>query len=89
VIQQVLIELGLGTDPDTDPGEAWPVYSGSEPGGQDAPDNCLTVYDTDPKPDGRSMLDGETWQHYGLQIRIFAHFGRSDRECSSPSRWMW
>ena len=45
------------------------MYVGSEPS---SPDNCITVYDTAPKDDGRSMIDGETFHHYGLQVRVRA-----------------
>ncbi len=67
VIAQVLIDLGVATDP-TD-GLSWPVFVGSEP---TAPDNVLTVYDTDGVQHGRSMIDGEIQEHFGFQVRVRA-----------------
>ena len=67
VTRHLLISLGLGTDPDD--GGAWPVYATSEP---DLPDNALTIYDTVGTSDGRSMIDGELYQHYGIQVKIRA-----------------
>ncbi len=71
VVQQLLIDLGLGTDPASwaggGVGSAWPVFSDSEP---NLPDNCITVKTTSPRVDGRSMLDGEVWKHDGFQVRV-------------------
>jgi hypothetical protein len=67
IVRQLLINLGVGGDPDVDPLPDWPVYEDKEP---TSPDEVITVYDTTPKSDGRSMVDGETWLHYGLQIRV-------------------
>ena len=65
IVAQLLIDLGLGTDPTTN--GTWPIYVGREP---TIPDNCITVYDTAGVDDGRSMIDGETWNHYGFQVRV-------------------
>ena len=46
-----------------------PIYVSSEP---DLPDECLTIYDTAGLSEGRNMLDGETIQRYGVQLRIRA-----------------
>lgn len=67
MIAQLLVDLGLGTSPTADPLGAWPVYVDQEPA---TPDNCITVYDTSPQSDGRSMIDGETFQHFGFQVRV-------------------
>ncbi len=69
ILARAMIALAMGSDPTEEPLDDWPVYVNSEP---KLPDNCLTVYDTSPKYDGRSMIDGETWQHYGIQVRIRA-----------------
>lgn len=66
IVRRVLIALGLGVDPPSTP---WPIYCDSEPG---APDNCLTLYDTTGKSDGRAMKGGELFTHYGIQVRIRA-----------------
>lgn len=47
--------------------EDWPVYATSEPEG---PDDCVTVYDTQGRDDGRTMPDGVSHQHHGIQIRV-------------------
>lgn len=71
VIARLLVELGNGVDPDdySQSGSAtqWPIYDANEP---DLPDNCITVFDTSPVSDGRSMIDGETFDHFGIQIKI-------------------
>ena len=77
IIQQVLIDLAAGTDPTPWEDEeaaialgsvaAWPVFSVGEPS---RPDNVITIYDTSPQSDGSSMVDGETWFHYGFQVMV-------------------
>lgn len=67
ITAQLLVDLGLGTDPN-DNGD-WPVYVNSEPS---TPDNCLTVYDTTDRDDGRAMVSGERQVFFGYQIRIRA-----------------
>lgn len=67
VIQWLLIDLGLATDPEDE--QDWPAFSPNEP---DEPDNCITVYDTAEKADGRIMNDGEVARHWGFQVRIRA-----------------
>ena len=59
--------LNLGADPTVLPLGAWPLYESNEPS---TPDNCVTLYDTDGKDDGRSMIDGQVLDHYGFQVRI-------------------
>jgi hypothetical protein len=66
LIQRVLIAHGLGADPPAGP---WPVYAAHEP---DGPDDAVTVFDTAGTGDGRSMLDGTPWFHYGFQVRVRA-----------------
>jgi len=71
IIRDLLVAAKLGSDPGSDPdlNSTWPVFATNEPS---EPDNCITVYDTSPKQSGRSMIDGEDWSHYGVQIRIRA-----------------
>jgi hypothetical protein len=74
VVAQVLQNMGLGGSPTGGSlTTSWPVYYSNEP---NEPDNCITVYDTIGTSSGRSMIDGELWYHYGVQIRIRAtdHF---------------
>lgn len=67
VIRYLLISLGLGTLPED--GAAWPIYCDQEP---DRPDNCLTIYNTAGRDNGRVMINGERQEHHGFQVRIRA-----------------
>lgn len=67
VVGQLLLDLGLGTDPDD--GGAWPVHVATEP---NSPNNVLTVYDTAGSSQGRSMIDGELFAFFGFQVRVRA-----------------
>lgn len=64
IIRRMLIALGEGADP---PATPWPIYTAAEP---DNPDNVITTYDTAGRKDGRAMIDGTTWEHHGIQVRI-------------------
>lgn len=64
IIRQLLIDLGLGSN-----GGTWPVFYAMEP---NAPDNCISVFDTTGTSDGRSMIDGELFGHEGFQVRVRA-----------------
>lgn len=65
VVRQLLIGLGLGTDP-ADSG-LWPVFAAVEP---NTPDNCITLYDTESRRHGRTQTDGEIQEHHGIQFVI-------------------
>jgi hypothetical protein len=65
VIGQLLVALGLGTDPTA--GGAWPVYVSDEP---DSPDSCLTVFDTSARDRGRLMATGQRVEMHGFQVRV-------------------
>jgi hypothetical protein len=70
VLRWLLIDLGVGTDPDDedDPQDrVWPVHNDSEP---DNPDNCITVYQTEGQQDGQDPHSGSLWHHIGWQVRI-------------------
>lgn len=69
IISRLLVTKGQGVAPIVGSPTPWQVYVSGEP---PTPDQCLTVYDTTSQDDGRSMLTGETWQHYGFQVRIRA-----------------
>ncbi len=72
VVQQLLIDLSAGTDPDADPLGDWPVYSDEEPDGDGIPDEVVTVYDTDGIDDGHGHVDGYAYTHHGLLVRVRA-----------------
>lgn len=65
VLRWLLVFKREGSDPNLS--VDWPVFKGREPSN---PDNVITVYDTTPQDDGRTMVDGEDIHHYGVQIRI-------------------
>lgn len=67
VVRRLLVDLGEGSSPDATPLGAWPVYEDKEPS---EPDEVITVYDTAPRLDGRSMIDGEQFQHWGITVRV-------------------
>lgn len=67
IASRLLVQLGGATDPENDPLQAWPAFVGVEPS---SPDNCITVYNTAWQDDGRSMIDGEDFHHFGLQFRV-------------------
>ena len=65
IYQYLLIARSLATLPSND--LAFPVYPRREP---NKPDDCITVYDTDPTLLGSDMISGYEETQYGLQIRI-------------------
>jgi hypothetical protein len=70
VIWGLMIQLGIATDPANQTVvnlQPWPVYYAIEPS---APDNCQQVIDTDGQFDGRSMIDGDLWEHDGFQLLV-------------------
>lgn len=67
IVRELIALLQLGTEPEL--AQPWPVYADVEP---DEPDNCITVYDTAWKGDGRAMVTGETFHHFGVQVRVRA-----------------
>jgi hypothetical protein len=74
VIGQLLIDLGLGTDPDADPAGEWPVYAPAEPAwaqGED-PDRLIFVTDTAGLDEGHSQYSGRRQDRYGGQVGVRA-----------------
>lgn len=69
VVANLLVDLSLGANPDTQPLGSWPVYATDEPGD---PDNVVTVFDTEGTSDGRAMPTGEAMYHPGVQVRVRA-----------------
>ncbi len=58
----------FGSPSDSDP--TWPVYVGSLPDGNSAPDDAACVYDTTGENTGRLLKTGNPLVRYGVQIRI-------------------
>jgi hypothetical protein len=69
IVRWLLVELGEGSAPLTPVSRAslWPVYATNEPS---SPDECITVYDTVGRGDGRLMISGREINHYGVQVRV-------------------
>lgn len=67
VVAWLLVALNQGTSPLNNPLQNWPVYSTNEPS---SPDNCITVFDTSGRDDGRIMQTGNRSEHPGVQIRV-------------------
>ncbi len=67
ILQEVLIGLGLGSDPDDV--DVWPISAPTEP---DSPDECITVQEYTGIETGSNALSGQMYVHYGLQVRIRA-----------------
>jgi len=65
IVSRLLTAFGYGVDPSV-PGE-WPVNVAREP---NTPDDAITVYDTQGRDDGRTMVDGERQEHHGFQVRV-------------------
>lgn len=67
IARKVLTVAGVGVHPDTNQPYSWPIYVDQEP---DAPDNCLTLYETAGITDGKLGPTGEDTEHHGLQIQV-------------------
>ena len=65
IVQQLLINNGLGTAPVA--GDAWPVYVSSEP---DLPDQVITVSNGVDQIVGFSQPDRQCEEFHGIQIRV-------------------
>lgn len=67
LLSRLLVQRGQGGDPLASPLPLWPVYTNSEPA---FPEELITVYDQQPRPDARDMTSGEHALHYGFEIRL-------------------
>jgi hypothetical protein len=70
ILRWLLVALNVGVSPaayEADTTLEWPIYNDTEPA---TPDNVITTYDTTAGDDGRSMVTGLTYQHYGVQVRV-------------------
>jgi hypothetical protein len=65
IVRRVLIDLSLGTDPSD--GGTYPIFVSLEP---NKPDNVITLYNTVGIIDARSMVTGEMFEHFGIQVRV-------------------
>lgn len=68
ILRYLLISKGLGITPTPTPSNSvWPIYADNEP---DGPDNCITVFNTTGKKNGRYQVTGQVHEFHGIQIRI-------------------
>lgn len=72
IVRWLIVQGGQGADPtvvDSNglPTGVWPVYESREP---DVPDGVVTVYNTQGRDGGRTMVDGERQEHHGILLRI-------------------
>lgn len=65
IIVDLLIGQSLGTQP-SDKG-SWPIFQAIAP---DNPDSIVTVTDTASIKQGRYQYNGETQEHFGVQIAV-------------------
>ena len=68
IVQNLLVQLGLGSYPATLTG-SWPIYVSNQP---DKPDNSIAIYDTTGLTEGRVQRTGEKPEHHGFQIAVRA-----------------
>ena len=69
IAAQLLIDLGLFTNPELDPIQAWPVYPSNEP---ERPDNILSIYDIETWDHGRTQPNGVMQGPHGVQFKLRA-----------------
>lgn len=67
VIASLLVDNGVTVAAST--GNAWSTFIDTEP---DAPDNCVTIYNTSGRLLGRTHVDKEVQLTHGIQIRVRA-----------------
>jgi hypothetical protein len=65
ILRYALIASSGGSLPSVN--GVWPIYISNEP---DLPDNCITIYDTAGKFQGRIQVTGEMVEYPGIQIRV-------------------
>lgn len=89
IVQQLLIDGGLGVDPDShvDGDVDWPTYATNEP---DGPDETVTVFDTQGQDMGDTQSDQEQQVHYGVQVRVRArsHETHGYRKANAIRRYL-
>lgn len=69
IVQQALIDAGIGIDPDTDPETTWNVYHSLD---ADSPDGSLVIKDTTGIDRGTSQITGIVEREHGVQVTVRA-----------------
>ena len=65
IVAKLLMDLGQGIDSQS--AGDWPVFVSQE---RNAPDNCITIYDTQGVQHGSFQSTGEVPEHHGFQVRL-------------------
>jgi hypothetical protein len=76
IVQALLVQLRIASDPGSAATLPWPVYAPDLP---DMPDACLRVTDTLGTEFGKSQPDGELLVHHGFQVLV--------RSTDHPTGW--
>lgn len=71
VLAQLIVQLGLGGDPEDDPLPDWPVYPTKEP---NLPDRVIAVFDTMGVSFGYSSNTGNQYYKAGFQLSVRAEY---------------
>jgi hypothetical protein len=71
-LQKYLIDQGIAANPDTAPLGNWPIYLDGMPDGAGVPNDCLAIFDTVGRKDGRYMRSGQTVIHPGVMVHVRA-----------------
>jgi hypothetical protein len=80
VIAKLLVDLGEGTQRDTNSSGAWPIFIGTIP---DSPDSCIVINRTTSRIGGWFQT-GDADEHFGFQILVRA-LGSSAAEAKVDS----
>lgn len=67
IIATLLPALGVGSAPSESSEVQWSVYASRMPTG---PGDCIGVFDTSGRNNGREMVAGEVQQHEGFMVRV-------------------
>lgn len=67
ILGYLLVSYGYGDDPEGIGTLTWPIFIDNEP---DSPDNCITIYNSISRQQGRTQVDREIQEMHGVQLRI-------------------
>ena len=65
VVRKAIVDTSLGSLPSSS--TDWPIHVHKEP---DDPDNCITVFDIEPRDQGRTMHNEPRTEYFGIQVRV-------------------
>lgn len=73
VLRYLLIDHSMGGLPSGVSNADWSIFVDNEP---DSPDNCITVYNSVSKQNGRVMV-GEVCELHGIQVRVRSQISKT------------